>query len=74
INEINKFNKDILTKKQIVVINKIDTIKSKKEYNNIKNKITEYLKPSKIELLFISASQDIGLDELKAKLKLLVDY
>ncbi|MHB1646087.1 MAG: GTPase ObgE [Candidatus Acididesulfobacter diazotrophicus] len=74
VNEINKFNKDILTKKQIVVINKIDTIKNKKEYNNIKNKITEYLKPSGIELLFISASQDIGLDELKTRLKLLVDY
>jgi GTP-binding protein len=74
ISEIDKFNSDILTKKQIVVVNKIDTIKNKKEYVNIKNKVSEHLKSSGIELLFISAAEGSGIDELKEKLKLLVDY
>jgi GTP-binding protein len=73
ISEISKFNKDILTKKQLVVVNKIDTIKNKKEYNNIKNKVFEHLKSLDIELLFISASEGSGIDELKEKLKLLVE-
>ncbi len=74
ISEINKFNSDILTKKQIVVVNKIDTIKNKKEYAGIKNKVSEHLKSLDIELLFISAAEGSGIDELKEKLKLLVDY
>ncbi len=72
ISEINKFNKDILTKKQIVAINKIDMIPNAMEYENIKNKLNNFFKATEIEPFFISASENTGIDKLNSKLKLLI--
>jgi len=71
INEIIKFNKDILLKKQIVVINKIDIITDKVEYGKIKKSAAEFFEHNDIPLFFISASKNIGINHLKEKLKLL---
>ena len=71
ISEIDKFNKDILTKKQIVVINKIDTIPNATEYENIKNKLNDFFRTVEIEPFFISASENTGIDRLNSELKLL---
>lgn len=73
INEINKFNKEILKKTQIVVINKIDLIPDLKELNKIRNGINKFFNKKDINPLFISASNDIGIEELKNNLSDLID-
>ena len=72
INEINKFNKEILKKNQIVVINKIDLIPDLKKLNKIKDEINKFFDKKAIKPLFISAFKNIGIDELKNNLNKLV--
>ena len=73
INEINKFNKEILKKNRIVVINKIDLISDLKELNKIKDEINKFFDKKGIKPLFISASENMGIDELKNNLNKLID-
>lgn len=72
INEINKFNKEILKKNRIVVINKIDLISDLKELNKIKDEINKFFDKKGIKPLFISASENMGIDELKNNLNKLI--
>jgi Predicted GTPase len=72
INEINKFNKEILKKNRIVVINKIDLISNLKELNKIKDEINKFFDKKGIKPLFISASENMGIDELKNNLNKLI--
>ncbi|MCL4542604.1 MAG: GTPase ObgE [Deltaproteobacteria bacterium] len=72
INEINKFNKEILKKTQIVVINKIDLIPGLKELSKIMDGINNFLNKKDIRPLFISASENTGIDALKNSLSILV--
>ncbi len=72
INEINKFNKEILKKNRIVVINKIDLISDLKELNKIKDEINKFFDKNGIKPLFISASENMGIDELKNNLNKLI--
>ncbi len=72
INEINKFNKEILKKNRIVVINKIDLIEGLKELNKIKDEINKFFDKKGIKPLFISASENMGIDELKNNLNKLI--
>ena len=72
ISEINKFNEEILKKNQIIVINKIDLIPDLKELNKIKNKINKFFDKKGIKPLFISASENTGIDELKNNLNKLI--
>lgn len=73
INEINKFDKEILKKNRIVVINKIDLISDLKELNKIKDEINKFFDKKGIKPLFISASENMGIDELKNNLNKLID-
>ncbi|RZD15048.1 MAG: GTPase ObgE [Candidatus Acidulodesulfobacterium ferriphilum] len=72
INEINKFNKEILKKNRIVVINKIDLISNLKELNKIKDEINKFFDKKGIKPLFISASENMDIDELKNNLNKLI--
>ena len=72
INEINKFNKEILKKNRIVVINKIDLIEGLKELNKIKDEINKFFDKKGIKPLFISASENMDIDELKNNLNKLI--
>jgi len=59
-NELKEYNKDILNKKIIVVFNKIDLIDTKE----LKKKISEFKKSTKIAPMCISTLSHEGLNEL----------
>ena len=61
--ELKKYNKDLLDKKEIVVLNKIDLIDAEWV-----QKVVTYFKKKKVAILPISCGTGVGIEELKRKL------
>ena len=64
-NEIETYNSDISKKDEIVVLNKIDTVES---YNDIEKTFLD----EGIDILPVSAEQDVGTEELKRRIRSLM--
>jgi len=71
-NEIDQFNKSILEKIQIVVINKIDLIPDIKKLDETMHEISKYFGKKGMSPLFISSSKNMGIEVLKNHLTGLV--
>jgi GTP-binding protein len=63
INEMNKYNEDILKKKTIIAINKIDKV-SKRMVDTLMKKISKNLDNASIKIFPISIHHQIGLEEI----------
>ena len=68
VREIAEYNEDILKKKQIAAINKIDLISDLKTLDKIKKDIGKFFKERSIPVYFISAQTGSGIGELKETL------
>lgn len=61
--ELKKYSKDLMKKKEVVVLNKIDLISEE-----MVKEIVLYFKSKKVAILPISCGNNVGIDELKKKL------
>lgn len=67
LDELGSYNEDLLNKKRLIVINKIDTWK-----NHRKKELTDFFKRVHEEVFFLSALKNIGISELVEKLSQIV--
>ncbi len=67
IKELKSYKKEIMRKKFLVVVNKIDLYEEKQEPNSLKE-LKEYCRKNKLDYIEISALKEINLKELKNKL------
>ena len=65
VNEIAGYKEEILKKKQIAVINKVDLITDTKKLNKIMKEAEKFFEKENIPVYFISAYNNAGINELK---------